>query len=227
MSISVIIPTLNEEGCIRKVLEELPVDIIDEILIVDGNSSDKTREIAGEFEKVRILEQKGKGFGHAFRTGIKEAKGDIIILMDGDYSQNPGDILALLHQVEAGYDMAMGSRYLPGACSSDDTFIRYIGNKVLTFIFNVFYKTGFSDVLYLFVAFRAKKMKEPGFDTNGFEFCVEFLLRAHQYGLKIKEIPLKERKRYDGKSKVRALKDGVIILNELLKFKKYHNLHQP
>ena len=224
MSITIIIPTLNEEGCIKKVLEDIPESMVDEIIIVDGNSTDNTRSIANTFSKVRVIEQNGKGFGNAFRSGIKAAKYDIIVLMDGDYSHNPKDIPALLHQIEAGYDVAMGSRYLPNATSKDDTFIRFMGNKILTFIFNLLYHTSFSDVLYLFVAFKADKMKDIDFETNDFAFCVEFLLKANQYGLKIKELPFTEGKRFDGDSKLKAFKDGFIILFELLKLKKYKKI---
>ena len=97
MSVSVIIITLNEFESIGQVLKELPRNL-DEILVVDGYSSDGTPELVKSLG-YEVIMQQGKGYGAAFLTGIKKAKGDVLVLMDGDGSHNPADIPRLLEKV--------------------------------------------------------------------------------------------------------------------------------
>ena len=149
MKVSVLIPTLNEEKCIAYVIKDIPRDIVDEVLVVDGHSTDKTREIAQSMGARVLLQPNKRGYGDAMKFGFKNAVGDVIIDIDADGSYEPKDIARLLKKLAEGYDMVLGSRYLPGAGSEDDTLIRYIGNKFFTFLTNFIYKTKISDSLYL------------------------------------------------------------------------------
>ena len=154
MKVSVVIPTLNEAGSIGNVLNEIPKEVVDEVIVVDGHSSDETREIVKGLGH-KVIMQDGKGYGQAFSQGIREAQGDIIVLMDADGSHNPKDIPLLVEKVNSqGYDFALGSRYAPGSWSEDDTLIRHLGNKIFTFLTNRIHKMGVSDSLFLFGAFK-------------------------------------------------------------------------
>lgn len=215
MNVSLIIPTLNEAHCIAKTLSEIPKGAVNEIIIVDGHSSDGTADIVRRLGHTVIM-QKGKGYGSAFTEGANAATGDIIVLMDADGSHNPADIPLLVEKVREGYDYVMAVRYAPGSRSDDDTLIRHIGNMFFTFLVNLIHKAFIADALYLFTAMRRNRFPDIAPRSRGFEYCVEILIRAHRKGLKIYQIPSIERKRVAGRTKVNAFIDGLKILKTIL-----------
>lgn len=216
MKVTVIIPTFNEVNSIEKVLKEIPKKSVDEVLVVDGRSTDGTPELVRKLG-YKVIFQKGKGYGDAVKTGVNSANGDIIIFMDADGSPNPVDIPRLVKKLKEGYDVVLGSRYLEGAGSEDDTPIRYIGNKFFTFLINLKHGLGITDSLYLFAAFRKKTLNSIKVKAKGFDYCAEVLIKAHRRGFKFGEIPSRERKRIGGKSKVNALYHGLEYLWVILK----------
>src|SRR3989344_387760 len=127
--VTLIIPALNEEGCIGKTIKEIPRSHVDEIIVVDGHSTDNTVNEAkialGPNDK--IIEQKREKFGGAIYDGLDMANGDIVMIMDADGSHNPNDIPKLLSRFLEN-TVVMASRYSPGGHSDDDTFIRWFGN---------------------------------------------------------------------------------------------------
>ncbi len=215
MKVSLIIPTLNEADCIAKTLSEIPSEVVDEVIVVDGHSQDGTAEIVRQ-RGYKVILQKSKGYGAAFAEGVETASGDIIVLMDADGSHNPADIIKLVEKVNEGYDYVMAIRYAPGSRSHDDTRIRHIGNMFFTFLVNLIYKIYIADALYLFTAVRKDKFHLIAPKSLGFEYCVEILIRAHQQGMRICQVPSVERKRVAGKSKVNAFLDGWKILKTIL-----------
>ena len=220
MRVSLIIPTKNEEGCIGKVLKEVPKRLVDEIIVVDGHSTDNTLDVAKANlrpKKDKLILQRSKGYGTAFREGFEIARGDVIILMDADGSHNPVDIPALIDKVKEGYEYAMASRYASGGGSLDDTFIRWIGNRIFTFLTNIIHGTNVTDSLYLFTAITRKGLAKLNLKSSGFEFCTEILVKAHRAGLKFAEVPVVERKRFSGKSKVNSFWHGLKILGMILR----------
>lgn len=214
--VSVIIPTLNEAGSIKEVLNGISKNKVDEVLIIDGHSIDGTADLAKKLGCPVFLQEK-KGFGEAIAEGVKRAKGDVLIFITADNSQNPGDIPALLEKIAEGYDMVMASRYLPGAGSDDDTALHYIGNKIFTFLCNKLYGSNFSDCLYFFMAIRRKVFDSIKLNSSGFEYCMELPIKVHKAGFKIIQIPSFERKRSGGMAKVNAVRHGFHILMKLLK----------
>lgn len=219
MKVSVIFPTRNEEGCIGRVLKEVPRDVVDEIIVIDGHSTDHTEEEAkAELRPSdRFVMQKGKGYGGAFREAFDIATGDVIIMMDADGSHDPKDIPAIVDKVERGYEYVMASRYAPGGRSDDDTFIRWFGNRFFTWLTNVVHSTRVTDSLYLYTAITREGLSKLHLTTDGFEFCTEILVKAHRAGLKFAEVPAIERARFAGKSKVNAFWHGLKILRMILR----------
>jgi len=216
MKVSIIIPALNESESIRKVLEEIPKGIADEIIVSDGHSTDGTQSIAREMG-CRVIEQKGKGFGAGVDSGIKEAKGDVVVVVNADGSQNPRDIPRLLEKIKEGYDLVLASRYLPGSGSDDDTILHYFGNKIFTLLCNKCYGVGVSDSLYFFLSAKKKVFDTLKLRSHNSGYCIELLIKAHRAGFRITEIPSFERKRMGGKAKVNAFRNGFQILLTLLK----------
>lgn len=215
--VSVIIPTLNEVSTIKQVLEAIPKERIDEILVVDGHSTDGTVELVKELDYPLIF-QPTKGFGEAFSAGVKVVKGDTIVFITADNSQNPADIPKLLDKLEEGYDMVMASRYMKGAGSEDDTFLHFVGNKFFTFLVNLRHGANFSDVLYFFLAVRKKVFDKIETTSKNFEYCIELPVKVHKAGFKISQIPSFERKRISGVAKVSALPVGLKILSAIFKY---------
>ena len=222
MKVTLIIPTKNEEGCIGKVLREVPKKVVNEILVIDYHSTDKTADEAKRnlrSKQDRFIEQKGRGYGGAFIEGIKIARGDVIVMMDADGSHNPADIPFLIAKLKEGYDYAMSSRYAVGAKSFDDTLIRWIGNMIFTKLTNIVHNMHITDSLYLLTAVWKEDLERMNLKSEGFEICTEILVKASRMGLRIAEVPTIERARYKGESKVSAFWDGLKILKAI--FQKY------
>lgn len=216
MKASLIIPTLNEAEVLKKTLALVPRNVLHEIIVVDGHSSDNTRQIAKELGCVVYIQPRS-GYGDAVRFGVAKAKGDVVIFMDADGSQDPKAMPRLLTKLDEGYDMVLGSRYMKGAGSEDDTFIRYAGNMIFTFLANTIHHLNVTDSLYLYTAIRKDAFNKIGPVSDNMEFCVEILIRARKKGIKIAEIPIKEKKRIAGSSKVNAVYHGFRILRWILK----------
>ncbi len=216
--ITVIIPTLNEIECIEDVLTELAEYDVDQILVVDGHSTDGTPELVKKLG-FEVIAQEGRGYGNALKTAVKRARGDIFIPFDADGSYNPKQIADLVNGIENGYDVVFASRYLPESGSDDDTFIRHAGNMIFTFLLNKVHGVGISDSLFLYVAAKREIFESVFFESSGFEYCIEFPIKIHRAGYKYTEIPSAERQRISGKTKVNAFFDGLRILWYLIKWK--------
>jgi len=215
MKTTLIIPTRNEEGSIGKVLREIPKKLIQQIIVVDGHSQDKTRDeirVNLRRNKDLLLLQKSNGYGGAFLEGFRKATGDVIIMMDADGSHNPADIPFLLNKIKLGYEYVLASLYTIGGYSFDDTFITWCGNQLFTKLTNIIHGTRVTDSIYLFTAITKEGLNKLNLKSHGFEFCTEILVKAHRAGLRFAEIPAIERARYAGNSKVNAFVDGLKYL---------------
>lgn len=226
--ISVIVPTLNEAGSIEDILRRISQQEVDEILVVDGYSTDGTVELV---EKLgyRLVFQEGRGLGKAIEMGIKCTKGDLIIIIDADGSHNPTDIPKLLGKINDGFDLVIASRYISGprlrgfffaTCQSssyDDTFIREIGNRIFTYLCRNFYHLEVHDVLMGYKAFRRGIFDKVKLDEHGQQFDAEILIKAKKAGFRIGEVPVIEHRRIHGKSKLSVPYHGFKVLWVIIK----------
>ena len=216
-NVSLVIATYNEEESIEFVLNELNSYEFFEIIVIDNNSSDKTLEIANKFN-TKILQQKGRGWGNAVLEGLNAASGEYVTYMDADGSYNPKTILEM-YQLLNDYDFVCGSRYKHGNKSEDDTFIRAIGNKIFTFITNHYLKLKISDSLFFYPLFKKSDYENINPKSRNFGLCIEVPYLLSKNNLRYTDILSLERKRYAGKSKVNAIKDGLIIFIEIIKMR--------
>ena len=214
--VSVIIPARNEENCVGKVISRIPRPLVDEIIVIDGASNDNTKKEAQE-AGARVIEQIGRGYGGGVQQGAAVATGDIFILMDSDGSHPPEYIPRLLEKVIEGYEYVMGSRYMAGARSDDDTLIRWFGNKFFTWLTNLLHGTNVTDSIYTYNAIPRDAFFKINAKSQGFEYCTEILVRARKAGLKFVEVPVIEHARIAGHSKVNAFWHGLKILRMILK----------
>ena len=219
--ISIIIPTRNEAVNIAKVIEELkkysPPD--SEIIVVDNNSQDNTPEIA-ETCGARVIRRKipGRGKGSSLILGAKEAKGNILVFIDGDNTYQPKSILNLIKPVlKEDKDIVYGSRFLKDSICQNMTFLRYFGNRIFTLIASLLYQKT-TDLLTGFYAIKKERFFELGLENEGFEIEVEIFTKACQKKIKRKEVPIEYISR-NRESKLNPLKDGLKFLKILFKNK--------
>ena len=215
--VSVIIPTLNEADNIKYVFPYIP-QFVDEIIVIDGNSTDGTIEEILKFrDDTRIIIDKTPGKGSAIRKGLEMATGDFIIMMDADGSHDPKEIPGLIEPVLNGYDVAKGSRLLPGGGSDDFTVFRKLGNKIFITMVNKMYGSNYTDLCYGYRAFKKEALAKMYCKSKGFEIETEQSILMIKAGLKIKEIPSFEAKRKNGESRLHSFRDGWRILNIIIK----------
>jgi glycosyltransferase involved in cell wall biosynthesis len=226
--ISVVIPARNEAKNLQHVLPHIPA-FVDEVILVDGHSTDGTIDIARRLRPdIRIVKQIGKGKGDALRTGFALCAGDIIVTLDADGSADPGEILRFVEALMSGYDFAKGSRFTPGGNSHDITRLRYLGNKTLSMLVNVLFWTHFSDLCYGYNAFWKNCLDYINVDAEGFEVEALLNLQMHKAHLRIVEVPSIEHTRIYGISKLYVLRDGWRILKTILKERfKILSIHYP
>jgi glycosyltransferase involved in cell wall biosynthesis len=204
--VSVVIPTLTEALNLPFVLPHLP-DWIDELIIVDGHSTDDTVAVAQElWPGVQIVYQDGRGKGNALACGLAACSGDIAVLLDADGSTDPGEIPAFVEAIVGGAQLAKGSRFLDGAGSDDLTALRRAGNAVLTWLVNRFFGTRYSDLCYGFNAIRLDCVDVLALDVQGFEIETLIGIRAAKEGLAVVEVPSWERSRIHGQSNLRTFR---------------------
>jgi hypothetical protein len=213
--ISVVVPAMNEAQNIGHVLEQLPEDLY-EVILVDGNSIDNTIEAARRaYPEIRVLVQSGRGKGDAFRTGFAAVTGNLVVMLDADGSADPAEIPRFVEALEAGADFAKGSRYLPGGGSTDITGLRSLGNRVLSGTANLLHGTNFTDLCYGYNAFWARCLPFIALDVPGFEVETLINLRIASAGMKITEVPSYELDRIHGESNLKTFRDGARVLGTI------------
>jgi glycosyltransferase involved in cell wall biosynthesis len=225
-TVSVVIPTLNEARNLQHVFAALPAGL-HEVIVVDGHSVDGTPDVARRLRPdVRIVNQTRTGKGNALACGFAAATGDIIVMIDADGSTDPAEIPRFVAALTAGADFAKGSRFAPGAGSTDITPLRKLGNRLLGLAVNLLYGTRFSDLCYGYNAFWAKHTAAFGLQAespgqrrvwgDGFEVETVINLRASAAGLAIAEVPSFEYARIHGESNLRTIRDGQRVLRTIL-----------
>ena len=215
--ISVVIPTLNEAKNLPHVLPELP-DIVGEVILVDGGSSDNTITAAKELRPdIRILRQTGRGKGNALAEGFAASTGDIIVMMDADGSHDPHEIPLFVDALMKGADFAKGSRFIHDGGSGDFTWVRRFGNNSINLLANACFNVQFTDLCYGYNAFWQRFLPYLDIDSPGFEVETLMNIRACKANLKVKEVPSFEAVRLFGESKLKALHDGWRIVKTIMR----------
>ncbi|MEV7321087.1 glycosyltransferase family 2 protein [Streptomyces sp. NPDC093970] len=215
--VSVVIPAMNEAENLPYVFKTLP-GWIHEVVLVDGNSTDKTVEVARElWPGVKVVEQSGKGKGDALITGFEACTGDIIVMVDADGSADGQEIVSYVSALVSGADFAKGSRFANGGGTDDMTFIRKLGNWALCTIVNRKFGARYTDLCYGYNAFWRHCLDKIDLDCTGFEIETLINVRVVKAGLRVQEIPSYEYLRIHGTSNLRAVRDGLRVLGVILR----------
>ncbi|MBR1907507.1 glycosyltransferase family 2 protein [bacterium] len=222
--ITILIPVYNEVNTLKQILDK--VESIDfyglekEIILIDDYSTDGTRELYKELNYKVLYHDKNMGKGAALRTGFKEASGDIITIQDADTEYEPKDLLPLVKEVLDGKaDVAYGSRFLNSDKSENFMLTHFLGNKMLTFITNLLYGAGLTDMETCYKVFRAEFVKHLNIKSNRFDFEPEITAKVLKQGAKLVEIPITYKARSFDEGKKISWKDGFAAIWALVKFR--------
>ncbi|MBN1644255.1 MAG: glycosyltransferase family 2 protein [Dehalococcoidales bacterium] len=213
--VTVLICTLNEEESIPHFIAKIP-EWIDEIILVDGHSSDGTVEVARKLcPRIKIFYQPGQGKGDAIKYGVKNSAGEIIVTLDADGATNPDEILDFINPLLNGYDFAKGSRFLKGRPKMP--LRRQFGNWVLATASNILAGTRYTDVCSGYNAFWKKAFQKLPLRSNGFNMEQEMNVKIKKVGLKVIEIACIDRGRIGGTSKTKEVQQGLIDLFTIIR----------
>lgn len=216
MKTTLVIPTFNEIDGMRVIMPKIKKEWVDQILIVDGGSTDGTIEYAKK-NNYEIMVQKTKGIGNGYREALPLIKGDIIITFSPDGNSVPEVIPQLVNKIKEGYDLVIASRYFQGAKSEDDDIFTKTGNKIFTSTINLLFRGKYTDTLVIFRAYKKKLIEELKIDAPHLTFEEQLSIRAAQKKLKIAEIPGDEPKRIGGERKIKVLHTGYTLFLEIFK----------
>ncbi len=217
-TVTAVIPTLNEADNLRWLLPRL--SSVDEVVIVDGQSSDGTAEIARLLRPdATIIVEPPTGKGTAMRTGMAAATSEVLIMLDADGSMDPAEFDAFLALLCRGFDFVKGSRYACGGGSDDLTGLRSVGNKWLTRLANGLYRGGWSDLCYGYVGIRRSAVDRLALKSTGFEIETEMCVNAVRAGLKMAEVASHESNRRHGESNLNTFRDGWRVLRTMVRLR--------
>ena len=223
-TISIVIPALNEADNLPHVLPRIP-HWIDEVILVDGHSTDDTVAVAERlWPDIRIVHQYGRGKGSALREGFSVATGDIIVMLDADGSMDPIEIPLYIGALLSGADFAKGTRFIQGGNTHDMSFIRYCGNLGLTWLVRLIFGGKYSDLCYGYNAFWRDILPALALDADGFEIETLMNVRILLSQLKVIEIASMEHKRIYGISNLHAVRDGWRVLKTIIKERMQNNV---
>ncbi len=237
---SIIVPVYNERATVRTLLDQvlgvpLPGGLEKEVIIVEGGSTDGTRELVKGYEArpgVKVVyEEKPAGKGAAVRKGLAEVSGDIVLIQDGDLEYSVADYAKLLPPLlEGRCEVVFGSRVAShpqhwqfrrfrGFERFYGFFVNF-GGVLFTTLFNLLYGTKLSDGATMFKLFRAQDLKGVTLRSNVFDYDWELSAKMAKKGLRFCEVPVsyKARSRAEGK-KIRFWRDGTRVLLAILKYR--------
>jgi len=202
--VTVVVPTKNEEGLIAEIIEAARPHAA-EILVVDGHSTDRTREIAAQ-SGARVVLDAGRGKGEALRRSFAEARHDVLVFIDADGSHDPNDIPRLVEPILRGdAELVIASRTRGGSDELHGTaeqLLRYIGSQVIMLAINYRWQVRLTDSQNGFRAIRRDAARALGLKANLTTIEQEMLMRALKCGCRVVEIPSHEFERRWGVSKV-------------------------
>jgi dolichol-phosphate hexosyltransferase len=199
-TVSVVLPALNEEEAIGKVIDEIPVKELEakgyqtEIIVVDNGSTDKTAEIAAALG-AKVISESNRGKGRAIRTGFGAVTGEFVFMLDSDFTYPAGYIPQMVDLLEGGYDVVLGSRLKGSVEHGAMKQLNLMGNHMLAFLANLLYGTRVSDLCTGFWGFKSEVVRSLNLDAIGFELEANMLIEVAKQGHSVGEVPILYRRR--------------------------------
>ena len=216
-NLTLIIPTKKEAESLPTFLKEIENYNCKKLIVLEKEDIE-TKQILKQFNNINILEQKSNGYGNALIEGINNVDTDFCCIINADGSMDPKYLEEMRKSCE-NKDFIFASRYQkPGGGSDDDNFVTIIGNAFFTFLGNFLFKLKISDILYTYILGRTSSFKKLDLKNYDFRICVEIPIKAKILNMEYSCMPSHERERIGGKKKVNAIKDGLLILSEIVKY---------
>ena len=227
MKTTLLIPILNEIDGLKKIMPEIKREWYDQLIILDGGSTDGSQEYAEENGYLTIVQEK-KGLRHGYVQVLPYIKGDIIITFSPDGNSMPELIPLLIEEMKKGYDMVIASRYAKGAKSYDDDLLTAFGNWVFTNLINLLFRVKYTDVMVMFRAYKKELVYALDLDKDYLYTLPEKIFRTAiswepllsarcaKRGLKVTDIPGDEPERIGGERKLLPFRWGSAYLWQII-----------
>ena len=210
MSVTVVIPALNEEASVGSVVQHIPRDTAQEVIVVDNGSTDRTSEVA-QAAGARVVCEPRRGYGAACLAGGMAAQGDIVVFMDADGSFEPAEISRLVGPLRDGRaDLVLGSRTLGEIAPKAMYFHQRFGNWLAVMLLRWFYGLHVTD-LGPFRALHREHLMALHMTEMTYGWPIEMMIKAAQRGLRLVEVPVTYRPRHAGQSKVSGSVKGSLL----------------
>jgi glycosyltransferase involved in cell wall biosynthesis len=226
---ALVLLTFNEIHGSRALADRIPFALFDNVLLVDGGSTDGTREF-WESRGIRIATRRSPGRGSAFVIAFDECREDILLFFSPDGNEDPNDISRLLDAVMTS-DIAIATRFGNGGTSDDAEVLRTFGNLLFTAICRLLFKAKVTDAVNGFRTIWRKNMSVLNLPPSHFEIEMQMTIRASKLEMKITEIPTHEFRRIGGVSKAKSFDVGLsylkLFLKELLLGRRFINKAHP
>jgi glycosyltransferase involved in cell wall biosynthesis len=227
MKLTLFIPVLNEAACMREIMPRVPRELFEQILVVDGGSTDGSAELARSMG-FDVLVQGRPGLRNAYIEGWPLIRGDFVLTFSPDGNCRPQDMPGIVAKLREGFDMVIGSRYLGPARSEDDDWVTGFGNWMFTSLMNVLHGGRYTDVMNIYRAYRTSLFYELDLHREESYFPDRYLmtvvgvepllsLRAARTGLKVAEVPAAEPKRIFGERKLQIVRWGSVHLVQVFR----------
>jgi glycosyltransferase involved in cell wall biosynthesis len=216
MSTAIIILTLDEIDGVRAIIPKLNKDWAEEIIFVDGGSKDGTIEEAKKMG-FKVIHQTNKGEGNACRIGVEKTNSDYIMFFSPDGNDEPESILKLIKKIEEGYDIVHISRFGKASDSEDAGIIDNFGNRMFTFLVNVFFGGSYTDALNGFRIIKRDVMLKLKTDAQYLDIEQQICIRVAKKCYKVFEIEGREPNRIGGQRKMKRIPTGVSLSTQIIK----------
>lgn len=228
MKVTLLIPTLNEIDGMKSIMPRVKPEWVDQLLVVDGQSTDGTIEFVREKGWPLVI-QKKKGMRHAYMEALPFIEGDVILTFSPDGNSIPELIPDCIRKMKEGYDMVIVSRYAKGARSYDDDIITAFGNSLFTTLINLFHGGHYTDAMVIYRAYKKDLIPRLNLDKDGsyafeeklFQTVVSWepllSIRCAKYKLRVADVPGDEPKREGGVRKLQVLRWGAAYMFEVFR----------
>ena len=217
MTTTVVIPTKNESIGVKEVLPKVDLNWADEWFLVDNHSTDGTIEEATKLG-FKVIQQTGKGLSNAYREGVELSHSENILFFHPDGNCKPEYIPKLIKKMDGGdYDIVQISRFGKNGISEDDTIITAFGNRMFTFLVNVFFGGKLTDSLFGFKIIKKQTFQRLCLDGESLTLEQQISVKSCKYHLKTFEIDGIEPKRVGGEAKMKPLHTGYALSKQIIK----------